>query len=1145
VITYTFNVFFHNVNIYPAISHERIVAMKKKLTFGQHLTGTRIFYAMMMLVLIFGLASPQAALAQQTSPFTATALTPDSTISIPKNLVVTPAGMTGVIVKLKGDALAGYQGDVAGFAATSPIITGSDTVDVNSKASRDYLGMLEQKHANFKSALSKLPQAKVVHDFQVVTNSVSVVLPVEQVPELAKMPEVEAVYADQLLKIDTDNSPQFIGAPTVWQAEGGQEKAGEGVIVGVIDTGIWPEHPSFSDPDPSGKPYAPAAPAPSGVARKCEFGVGANPGPAFQCNNKLIGAYVFMNTYTSVYPGGDTGGYTSARDDDGHGTHTASTSAGNAGVQASIFGVQRGTISGIAPRAKVIMYRVCGANGCFSSDSMAAAEQAILDGVNVINFSISGGSSPYSDAVEQAFLDAYDAGVFVAASAGNSGPGADTTDHRGPWVTTVAASTQNRAFQDTLTLTAGSNTLTLKGTSLTAGVGPAPVFVPGAADYQCNTPFAAGSVTGKVVVCARGVTGRAQKGWNVLQGGAVGMILYNQSTAVTDLETDNHYLPATHIQYPEGQQVLAFLTANPTATATLTAGVKVAAQGDIMASFSSRGGTGQTLGVSKPDITAPGVQILAGASPAHLTPANGGVALGPEGELFQAIAGTSMSSPHIAGSGALLKALHPKWTPGQIKSALMTTAVTAVLKEDGVTPATPFDDGSGRVNLSKAGDPGLTFDVKKADYVAHAADLWNVNYPSVYIPVMPGIETVKRTAHSTLMMPSVWELSVKGETDFNVIVQKVLFVGPGKDASFDIVIDAKNVPIGQVRTATLFLTEVGQRNARQLHMPITFIRKQPVIPMTKTCTPASIARGAQTTCTVSFTNTTFSAANVEFIDMLPLQLKLVNGSVSGANSFFNTVTYKGSLYGAQPPDVAVVSAPGGSPAGYLPLSLFGIGAVSGVSDESITNFSVPAFMYGGVSYTRIGVVSDGYVVVGGGTSGDVQFLNQKLPDAGVPNNVLAPWWTDMNPGAAGAIRVGTLGDGVNTWIVVDYDGVPQYSTPTKGNSFEVWIRIGTVQDITFTYGTLTGNGDLGLLTVGAENSFGNRGSNYYYNGTGTLPVADAELAVNSVAGTPGETKTITYKATGLFQGKAVNYASLTSNLFQGVSIAPFTVEVTK
>ena len=172
--------------------------------------------------------------------------------------------------------------------------------------------------------------------------------------------------------------------------------------------------------------------------------------------------------------------YTSARDDDGHGTHTSSTSAGNANVAASIFGVPRGTISGIAPRAHVIMYKVCGAQGCFSSDSAAAVQQAILDGVNVINFSISGGTNPYSDAVELAFLDAYNAGVFVAASAGNSGPAAETTAHRGPWVTTVAASTQNRAFENTATVTAdggASLTLTRRFTS-PQGVGPAPVFVP-------------------------------------------------------------------------------------------------------------------------------------------------------------------------------------------------------------------------------------------------------------------------------------------------------------------------------------------------------------------------------------------------------------------------------------------------------------------------------------------------------------------------------------------------------------------------------------------------------------------------------------------------------------------------------------------
>jgi uncharacterized repeat protein (TIGR01451 family) len=1115
--------------------------MEKKMIFRRHPTGARMLYAFMMLIMVFGLAAPQTAIAQQSTPYTATALTPDSTISIPKGLVVNAQGITGVIVKLKGDSLASYQGDVAGLAATSPTTTGEDQLDVKSHNSQAYLGHLDQKHADFKNALGRVTGAKITRDFEIIMNSVAVQLPVDQISTLYKLPDVEAVYPDQLMKIDTDNSPQFIGAPTVWQAEGGQEKAGENVIVGVLDTGIWPEHPSFSDPDPSGKRYTAPAPPPSGIPRLCDFSSGLNPGDVFHCNNKLIGAYRILSTYDAVI--GAEPGWTSARDSDGHGTHTSSTSAGNAGVQASIFGVSRGTVSGIAPRAHVIMYRVCGNQGCFSSDSADAVEQAIKDGVNVINFSISGGANPYSDAVELAFLDAYNAGIFVAASAGNAGPTPDTTDHRGPWVTTVAASTQNRAFENTVTLTGdGGASLKVKGASITKGVGPAAVVVP-ATDVQCDSPFAAGSVTGQIVVCRRGNTGRAQKGFNVLQGGAAGMILYNQATSVTDLETDNHFLPASHIQFADGTAVLNFISGHANVKATLTSGVKVAAQGDVMASFSSRGGTGQTLGVSKPDITAPGVQILAGASPQHLTPAEGGLALGPEGELFQAIAGTSMSSPHIAGAGALLKALHPKWTPGQIKSALMTTATTKVVKEDGKTPATPFDDGSGRVDLSKAGDPGLTFDVSAADYVKHQNDLWNVNYPSLYIPVMPGIQMVKRTAHSTLSSPSVWEISVKGETDFNVFVQKVLVVGAGKDASFEITIDAKNVPIGQLRGATLFLTEMSGRKTHNLHIPITFIRKQPVIPMSKTCAPATIARGGKTTCTISFTNTTFNNATVDFTDILPLHLKLVSDSVTGGKAFLNSVTFKGSLAAAQPPDVSV--APGQSPNGsYLPLSALGVPPLAGVGDETISNFNVPAFMYGGVSYTTLGVVSDGYLVVGGGTGADVVFLNQKLPDATPPNNVLAPFWTDLNPGKAGEVRVATLTDGVTNWIVVDYAAVKEFST-AKVNTFEVWLQTGTTQGISYVYGPVQGNGDGGLLTVGAENNFGNRGSNYYFNGTGILPALGTQLVVSSIAGIPGETKTITYQATGLFAGKWTNYANLTSNLFQGINTVPFSGEVTK
>jgi subtilisin family serine protease len=345
---------------------------------------------------------------------------------------------------------------------------------------------------------------------------------------------------------------------------------------------------------------------------------------------------------------------------------------------------------------------VCGDEGCFSSDSVAAVQQAISDGVDVINFSISGGGSPYADAVELAFLDAYNAGVFVAASAGNSGPAPETTDHRGPWVTTIAASHTNRFFLSHLSVTAdGGATLELTGASITEGIHVATPVVQ-AKDFDpdgnnlCDTEFPAGTFSGQIVLCqVHSPPTRIEKGFNVLQGGASGMIIYNE--ALQGIGTDNHHLPAVMLEVDKGQALLDFLSSHTGVTATFTDGEAETVQGDVMAAFSSRGGPGQTLGISKPDVTAPGVQILAGNTPLAAT-----VAGGPEGELFQAIRGTSMSSPHAAGAGALLAALHPDWTPGQIKSALMTSARTQVLKEDETTPANVFDMGSGRIDLSHA-----------------------------------------------------------------------------------------------------------------------------------------------------------------------------------------------------------------------------------------------------------------------------------------------------------------------------------------------------------------------------------------------------------------------------------------------------------
>jgi subtilisin family serine protease len=1036
--------------------------------------------------------------------------------------------MVSVIVKLDVDPVSSYEGGVAGLPATSPKTTGASRLDLNSANVQAYQAYVDSVQENFVAAAAKsVTGVQITNRYDLIFGGVSMVIPADQVSALAKLPGVVAVYPDELLQLDTDNSPQFIGAAAAWAQAGGQENAGEGVVVGVLDTGIWPDHPSFSDPDPSGKPYSALA---GWNGTTCEFGSAVAGDAPFACNNKLVGAERFMATYDVAFGVGPDE-FLSARDDDGHGTHTASTAAGNASVTASIFGVPRGVISGVAPRARVAMYKVCGAAGCYSSDSAAAVQQAIADGVNAINFSISGGGNPYSDAVSLVFLDAYNAGIFVAASAGNAGPGADTTDHREPWVTTVAASTQNRAFQNTATVTAdGGASLTLTGASITGGVGPAPVFVP--ADVQCNSPFAAGSVAGQIVVCKRGTTGRAEKGYNVLQGGAVGMILYNQSTAVTDVETDNHFLPTIHVQYNDGVALLDFIAANTNIQATLTQGAKVSAQGDVMASFSSRGGPGQSLGVSKPDITAPGVQILAGASPLHVD-----VAGGPQGELFQAIAGTSMSSPHIAGSGALLKSLHPDWTPGQIKSALMLSANTKVVKEDGVTPATPFDDGSGRVDLGKASRVGLTFDETGANYVALQDHLWDANYPSLYVPVMPGRITVERTAHNESRWPAIWWLNVSAPSDVKVNVPHFLFVRGNGNATFKITVDARAVPLGEVRHATIEF----KWGHEKLHFPISFVRNQPVVTLSKTCDPASVKKHDTTTCTITATNNSFSAANVNLVDELPDQLDLEQ--VTGGTKHGDTVKFSGTLAGAQPPTVAVETASYGN--GYLGLASLGAPPNVTLSDETIVNFNVDPFVYAGKTYDTIGMVSNGYLVVGGGTSADVQFINQSLPDATPPNNVLAPFWTDLNGSAGGNYYAYTLSDGAGSyWLVFEWENAPNYSDGAP-NTFQVWIGLNGVQDISFAYGPSLSQGDAGYLTIGAENEFGNSGANYYVDGVGTWPGPGGDdVLVTAVPGAPGESHVITITAEGEKKGAWTNCALMTGDTFFGTNIACFSGEVT-
>lgn len=1028
-----------------------------------------------------------------------------------------------VIVRLHGEPLATYDGRMPGLAATAPRSLGRVRLDLRSAASQRMLSHLRSQHQTFASSVqAAIPSARLGHRYQAVFNGMSLVIPANRLSTLAALPGVAAIYQDRTEQLQTEVSPAFIGAPELWNAVGGRSSAGEGVIVGVLDSGIWPEHPSLRDPDAFGKPYA----APPGPARPCEFNTGSVPGPAFTCNNKLIGARTFMSTYESVV-GLAPGEYSSARDANGHGTHTATTAAGNAQVSASIGGRAFGAISGIAPRAHVMVYKVCGEAGCFKSDSVAAVNQAVLDGVDVINFSISGGSVPYTDPVSLAFLQAVEAGVVVAASAGNNGPGPDTTDHLEPWTITVGATTTHRRFQSQVALTATDGaSLTLSGSSITAGLPAAPVVVP--TDAACLAPFAAGSVTGKIVVCERGGNGRTNKSFNVLQGGAAGMLLVNPP-GFADTSTDNHFLPTVHLDQAATSSLRAFLAARVGVRASLGAAQAVVQDGDLMAAFSSRGGPARTLGIAKPDLTAPGVQILAGG-----TPASDNATSQVTGELFMAIQGTSMASPHVAGAAALLRQLRPTWTPAQIKSALMTTAKTDVRLEDGRTPGSPFDRGSGRIDLKRAANAGLLFDETAANYVALQSSLWQANYPSLAVPGFVGQATVSRTVQNTRNAPAEWSLVVSGPRDLKVTVPAQISVPPLGRATFSIALDGRNLPIGSVRHATLELRKSGEETLR---FPITVIRSAPTVSLAHACTPPSIARGAVVDCSISISNLVNGSANVAMSLALPgTWLDLVPGSVVNATPQGNGLSFSGMMAG--PSDGNIQIGAGASPGGgYLPLSNFGNSSAVDLADESIVNFSVPGFRFGGVTYTRIGIASNGYVVLGGGTGADVDYVNQSMPTAAAPNNVLAPFWTDLDPSLGGQVLANILSDGVDSWFVADWDAVPEYGSDTRKASFQVWIRLGTVEDVTFAYGSMTSRGVEGALTVGAESPHGTKGANHYFNGQGTLPVNGTQLRVTAAPPNPPEVRTIRYSARGRSAGSWSSCALMNSSAYFGTQVA--------
>ncbi len=1022
---------------------------------------------------------------------------------------ITSAKAITVMIKYDYDPLTSYRGTIPGLQATSPSETGQD-LDATSSASQAYLAKLGQMESKISSAVKAAAAGtRVTGSQRIVYGGVSATVPGNQISRILAVPGVVAVQRDELRQPTDDASSKFIGATSAYQALSGEATAGEGLLLGNLDTGVWPEHPAFAP--------RPDLPAYSGPAIPCDFG--DNPlTPAadpFVCNNKLVGGRYYLDTYKLVNGSGGLMYPNAARDSEGHGSHTASTTAGSVVRNAHTLGPVVKKVGGIAPGAQIAEYRVCGPVGCYQSDSTSAVGQAILDGVDAINFSISGGNNPATDPVEQAFLNAYDAGVFVAASAGNAGPGAATAGHGGPWVTTVAASTQRREFESHLTLTASnSDTYEVDGASITAGAGPLPVVKSSDAPYSDNLCAAAappGLFAGKIVVCERGGgIGRIQKGFNVLQGGAAGMILYNPTQA--DVETDNHFLPVVHVA--DGTDLVAFLAGHTGVTATFTAGQIGQGQGDVMAAFSSRGPLGNFI---KPDITAPGVQILAATTP---TPDS--VDGGPAGQYWQAIAGTSMASPHIAGAALLVKAVHPDWTPGQIKSALMTQASTKVVKEDLTTPADPFDMGAGRVNVGTAIDAPLTISASTADMAAYTNDpehSVDLNIASIDAPTMPGRITTSRTV--TNVTGGSLTVTPKSKSPAGT---KITFspasavVASGDSATFDITVSS-TAPMNTQQFATVtFGTGAGT-----LRLPVAFVRKQGSVSLVQSCDDASIEVRSTTTCTVSAVNNSFDDQDVSITTTGDKWVSPVGGPVT------ETATLAGASLG-------VPSQAPGPTFGYIPLEGFAGTITTAVGDEQILNFNVPQFVFNGQPYSRVGIDSNGYLVAGGATSADNNCCS--LPagaDPAAPNNIMAPFWSDLDGAGRPGVLINILTDGVNQWLVVQWN-VSDYGTTTQRN-MQVWIGVNGVQDVSYTYQAAQAAPVAQDWLVGAENSAGQGDMQ------AILPSDASGIVITSTDPEPGDTMSYDVEVEGTRVGNGVVHSELTASGVNGVTTADTPIEV--
>ncbi|GMI76302.1 hypothetical protein like AT5G59190 [Hibiscus trionum] len=639
----------------------------------------------------------------------------------------------------------------------------------------------------------------------------------EEVERFSEMDGVVRVIPNNILKLHTTRSWDFIGFN---QSHVGAQHEGD-VIIGLLDTGIWPEHESFNS---------------QGLAAPPSKWKGTCQGDNFTCNNKIIGGRYYNSE--NMYFEGDI---KSPRDSEGHGTHTSSTAAGDRVAGASYYGLANGTARGGVPGARIAMYKVCWSYGCGTADILAAFDDAIADGVDIISVSL-GFDLPLPYDVDPIAIGAFHAmkyGILTSSSAGNSGPFPYTVSNYAPWTLTVAASTTDRKFvakavlgngQDFTGLSINSFELNGRTYPLVWG-GDAANYSAGAnpdlSKYCITGSLNSYKVEGKIVYCET-----LWDGTGVLLANGAGTIMADDE--ITDFAF-NYPLPATQISTSDGEKILDYIrsTENPVAT-ILLGEIWTDYMAPYVVSFSSRGPNPVSPDILKPDLTAPGVDILAAWSPVAPPSVDGEDQRSVD---YNIISGTSMSCPHASGAAAYVKAAHPDWSPAAIKSALMTTATVLDPKKH---QDLEFAYGSGQINPTQAIMPGLVYDANETDYInflckqgyntttvrlitgdnssvctsTSLGPAWDLNYPSFSLAIVDGqpiYGIFTRTVTNVGSPNSTYYAFSSTQPGFTITVepQVLSFSALGEKKSFTVEVTGPTISQQPITSGSIIWEESG------------------------------------------------------------------------------------------------------------------------------------------------------------------------------------------------------------------------------------------------------------------------------------------------------------------------------------------------